>query len=379
MRLILLFLFFSTLTLNASETFDLYEKRNPSVSKGEEFDGSYFEVGDAIDILGTIRGNAILVGTHITVDGDVEGDLIAIGGSVEINGNVKGSVKVLSGQATIGGVIGKRVDLISANIIMPPEGEVKGGAFLIGGYGELSNMVYGNMIALVGGLKISGTFKKNVRTFVGRLRVSSTAQILGSLKYRSNQQGVIEPEAEIEGGVIYTPTLFRNVMDSPILSSLAIGSKVLTFLMNFVYTFGMGAIFLRFFPRKVKATLGILEHHPLQSVLCGVSIVVLLPILSIILLITIVGTPFALTLMALNVISFYTVKVFSILWVSNELLGRIGFRRNKLPVLFTGQIAYYLLCLIPLIGWFVALFFMLFGLGSSVLSWLKHEPAQKHL
>lgn len=374
MRLIALIFLFLTSFLSADEHFSIYEKRKPSISQEEEFNGAYFEVGDTIDVLGKIKGNATLVGTQIVIEGDIEGNLIAIGGSVELTGKVTGNVKVLAGQATIGGEVGGRVDVISANLIMPSDGEIGGNVFLIGGYGEVSNVIDGGVLALIGGLKLSGTIEKNLRTFVGRLRVNSSADIHGTLRYRSNEKGSIDPEAKIGGGVIYTPTLFRNVMDSPLLSGLAIGSKIATFLMNFFYTFGMGILLLRFFPKKVQKTLDILHDHPVRAVICGISIVILLPVLAIILLITIVGTPFALTLMALNIIGFYTVKVFSILWVSNELLGRIGFRRNKLPILFTGQIGYYLLCLIPLAGWFVSLFFMLFGLGASVLSWGKREP-----
>jgi cytoskeletal protein CcmA (bactofilin family) len=370
MRLILLLLTFCTLSLYGEV--DIYERKNISIDETEEFEGTYFEVGEFIDISGKIKGNAFLIGTQIVIDGEIEGNLIAIAGSVEIKGKVLGSVRLLAGQATIGGTIEKGVNLVSANLIMPPEGKIKGGVFAVGGYGEISNVIGGNMVAIIGGLKIAGTLKKNLKTFVGRLRIAKTADIQGKLRYRSAEESTIEPGAKIAGGVTYTPTLLSNIMDSPLLSSLAIGSKIATFLMNFLYTFGMGALFIRFFPRKIEATLAVLENHPMQSVLCGLSIVVLLPVVSIILLITIVGTPFALTLMALNIVSFYTVKIFSILWISNEVFGRMGFKKNRFPILFTGQIAYYLLCLIPLGGWFVSLFFMLFGLGASVLSWTKH-------
>jgi hypothetical protein len=89
------------------------------------------------------------------------------------------------------------------------------------------------------------------------------------------------------------------------------------------------------------------------------------------LLMTILGVPFALTLMAANIIGFYTAKVYSIFWVSNWLFGKIGFKRNCLPGFFCGLIIYFGLTAIPVLGVVVAFAAMLFGLGGGVLAQTK--------
>jgi hypothetical protein len=125
------------------------------------------------------------------------------------------------------------------------------------------------------------------------------------------------------------------------------------------------------FPKNLNAALDALKGHPLKSFVYGVMLLILLPLASLILLMTILGVPFALTLMAANIIGFYTAKVYSIFCVSNWLFGKIGLKHNRLPSFFCGLLIYFALTLIPVFGTIVAFAAMLFGLGGGVLAQAK--------
>ncbi len=374
MRLIRLFFFLVSSFLSASSVdFPPVKGEVSVISSDQVFKGRYVELGETIEVSGVVQGDAYLVGTQVTVDGEIEGDLFAVGFVVSITGKVKGNVRILAAQAFVDGEISGNTAVFGVSVHLPKTGTLLGDLFLLAGYGDLENKVEGNVLALVGGLKLSGLIKKNLQTFVGRLRLMGSADIEGNLKYRSSYSAVIDPGATVKGEIIYKSSLVRDLMDMPILSGVAIGSKVAGFLMNFLYTFVVGIIFIRFFPRKLRNALLALRKTPWKCGLVGCLTVIFLPILSFVLLITIIGTPFALTLMALNIVGFYTVKIFSILWMSNALFHLLGWEKNKIHTLFAGQVLYYSLCYIPVVGWFISLFAMLFGLGSSILAQLKKE------
>lgn len=376
MRLIYFFLlmsFCSLSSLRAGDDEDILSGSG-SVSilpKGVIYEGRYFATGEIIELSGVVHGNVYLIGSQVLVKGEIEGDLVAIGATVVIEGKVHGNVKLMAGQGDIAGDISGNLHVLGINVNMMPQGRVGGSVFFAGGYGEIDNTIEGNATVLAGGLKVAGTLMRNLQTFVGRLHVKSTAVIDGNLKYRSGHVAVIDPEAKIGGQVIYKQTLFKDTMDMPILRRFLVGSKVAAFLMNFFYTFVVGFVFIRLFPKRLRGTLFVLQKNPLKCAYYGLFVLLLLPLISIILLITVIGAPFALTLMALNLIGFYTVKVFAILSVSNVLFSKIGWQKNKLPTLAAGQVLYYLVVLIPVIGWMIAFLCMIFGLGASVVKQVR--------
>ena len=82
-------------------------------------------------------------------------------------------------------------------------------------------------------------------------------------------------------------------------------------------------------------------------------------------LMTILGIPFALTLIALNIIGLYTAKVYCIFWASNWIFGswifgRMKMKTNGLPSFFLGLVVYFCLTPIPIFGTILTFAFMLF-------------------
>ena len=93
--------------------------------------------------------------------------------------------------------------------------------------------------------------------------------------------------------------------------------------------------------------------------------VVLLPLLSLLFLMSILGMPFAITLIAVNVFAFYTAKIFSILWIE-KLIFKTRFEKHKKMLFTFGLIVYFTLTSIPKIGPLVAFIAMILGLGAMV-------------
>jgi cytoskeletal protein CcmA (bactofilin family) len=328
--------------------------------------GDYFAVGDSIEISGTVNGDVYLLAEQVVVDGIVNGDVLAAGGSIDISGKVSHNARLLAGQVLIGGQINHNVTVISANMQLLSSGLIGGNLVATSGNVDLAGTIQSNVTMLASNARNSSVIQNDLNAYVGQMRITSKAHIGGNIDYRSNEEIWIESGAAIGGTVTHHPSFVSELVHGTWIQGFLVGSKVIAFLMNFLYSFVIGVILIKIFPKNLESTLHALQNHPWKSVGTGVVLLIVLPLASLILLMTILGVPFALTLIAANIIGLYTAKVYSIFWASNWFLGHIGMRANRLPSLSIGLVLYYCLTAIPVFGKLLAFAAMLFGLGAAV-------------
>ena len=343
---------------------------------GMVHEGDYFAFGSTIEISGRVTGDVYAMGSQIVIDGVIEGDLLALCGSLNVSGLVAQNVRAIAGQTTLSGTIGKNATMIAGNMQLIPSAAIQGNLVTIAGNADLAALVGGQATMIASNLRISSTVEKTLQAYVGHMRLTSKAVIGGDLVYDSDHEANIEPEARIQGHVIYHPSFLQEVLKGHFLNLLLIGSKLAGVLMNFLYTFVVGWIWLRLYPQNLERALNALSHKPLKAFACGIMLLVLLPLASLIFLMTILGAPFAITLLALNVIGFFTAKVLTIFWASNKVFKKIGLRPNTLTIFCFGLICYFFLTAIPFFGPLLSFVAMVFGLGAVPLA--KMHQRQIH-
>ncbi len=323
--------------------------------KESVYPGSYYKFGESHLVLGTVKGDAYFIGSQIVIEGDIEGNLSVLGGSVMVTGKVLGDMTVIAGEVVLQGTVKGKVICVGLNVEISPSGYVDKNLFLVAGHAKIDSTVQEGMIAVAGNLEIGGTIQGNVRAFASKLLLNNTAKILGYFHYRSQNTAKIASGSIVQGQIKHVPSLMEDLEEIPIVRGAMVSSLIATKVMNFLYTFVVGILFLRFYPKKLHRVLHRLRSHPGGSLLWGIGIVVGIPVVSMILLVSVIGAPFALTLLALNVLGFYTAKVIPILFFSNALFGYFRWKPNKIPTLAVGQVCYYALTSIPVVGWFIAI------------------------
>lgn len=334
------------------------------LSRSTVHKGDFFAYGKSVEIAGMVDGDLYAFGGQIYIDGTVTGDVIICGGSINVRGDVKGDVRLLAGQATISGHVWNNVSIIAGNVDLGPSGVVDNNLIAIGGNIDISGEVKHNARIYASNLRLSNMILGNVKAYIGQLRLTSRAVVQGDLEYWSNNDAFIDRHAKV-GKVIPHPSFFYKAFQSTLVKGLRLGSKLATLLMNLVYTFVIGLILLKYFPRKLEVSIMAMKARPIQALLTGLIILIVLPLVSLVLLISILGAPFALTLIAVNVVGFYTVKIVFVL----ALLSYIGnFERHRKLYFFFGLVAYFALTLIPIAGWIISIGALLLGLGSLTLS-----------
>lgn len=333
----------------------------------------YFAYGRSVEISGTIDGDLYVCGSQVFIDGIVRGDVLVLGGSVEITGLVTQNVRLVAAQVTVSGAVGGSLSGLAATVELTPSASIGKNVVLLVGNADLSGKVHSNARMYASNLRISREVGGNVTAYVGQMRVTSKALVGGNIEYWSHHRAIIDQEAGVKGKILHHPSFFYYLMHGKIFKGLRIGSKLAALCMNFLYTLGMALLLFRYFPIRLEDSIKVLNQRPLQAFLTGALLLFLLPIACLMLLITIVGIPFALTLLAINVISFYTAKIFSIFWFSKSLFCRFDYKRHKKLYFSATLFLYSLLTLIPYLGMILSVVALIFGLGGVILS--RHQKS----
>lgn len=332
------------------------------------YNGDYFATGGSVEISGTVNGDVYIFAEQVTIDGLVNGDLLCCGGSIDISGRVTHNCRILGGQVLISGEIGKNATVAAGNLQLLSSAFLGGNLVATAGNVDLAAKIGSDATILASNLRVSSQINNDLQSYVGQMRITSRAVIGRNLDYRSNNPAWIEAGATIHGTTTYHPSFVHELVKGTWIQSLLVGSKIVAILMNFFYTFVIGLILIKVFPKNLESALYELKKHPLKSFSYGLMLLILLPLASLLMLMTILGIPFALTLIALNIIGFYTAKVYCIIWASNWIFAKFKMRANRLPSFFLGLVIYFCLTPIPVFGTILAFVFMLLGLGAGVLS-----------
>jgi len=338
---------------------------------GTVHEGDYFVSGDSVEISGTVTGDLYVFASQLFIDGIVKGDALVSGGSIDISGEIAQNLRAVCGQIMFSGTVGRNAAIAAGNATFTSSGNIQGNLVCSAGNIDLGSTIGNDVRLFASNARVSNTITHNLQGVLGQLRLTSKAKVGGNVTYSSNQDAYIDAGASIGGQVVHHPSFVKKIFEGSWINAILLGSHIATFLMNFFYTLAVGAILLRFFPDTVSATLAVMHKKPGKAFIFGVFLMVVLPIISLLLLMTVLGVPFALTLLALNIIGFYSAKVYSVMWASNKLLKKVGLKENRFWTFFFGLVIYFGVAAIPFFGKGFALVAMLFGLGAAMLGYTK--------
>ncbi len=350
------------------------------LASGSVHNGDFFASGESIEISGTVNGDVYVFAKQVIIDGIINGDLLGAVGSIDISGQIQHNCRLVGGQVLISGKVAKNATLVAGNVQLLSSATIGGNLVAVAGNIDLGANVGSNATIIASNLRMSSTIRNDLLTHVGHLRLTSRAVIGGNLEYRSNSPAWIENGATVCGTTTYHPSFVQKLVKGTWIQSLLVGSKIIALLMNFLYTFVIGVILIKIFPKNLESAIDELKKHAVKALIYGIVLLILLPLASFLMLMTILGIPFALTLIALNIIGFYTAKVYCIFWASNWIFGKLHFKINRLFAYFLALVVYFCLTPIPIFGTILAFAFMLLGVGAGVLSQTRKSifNVQKH-
>jgi hypothetical protein len=259
-----------------------------------------------------VHGDAIAVGGSAYVDGTVEGDVVALGGTVEVRGHVTGSVRANGG-----------------NVVLHSSAVVDGNASAVGG-----------TVTREPGASVGG----------GQTTPPSTAP---SFPFPpAPAPGVIPPALPW-----WLPGMIAGVLF--MLHSLFWAGHLLV-LATFVGTAWLVAVL---FPRAVARVAAVLERDPVMALVAGVVAWPVVMVLTVLLAISVVGLPLALSMPAAVIVAAQLGLTAVAL-----LIGQRAHASEAVRESVVGAVLLAIAFSLPGLGYLVGLAAVTWGLGGVVLT-----------
>ena len=334
-----------------------------TVPASQVVDGDYFAFGETVEISGTINGDLYASGGQVVIDGRVNGDVLVAGGRVRLSGTVSQDVRAAGGQVMIAGNVGRNLTVAGGNVEIASSAVVRGGVVAAGGNVDLAAPVGGAAKAAAGTLILANRIAGDVEAAVGTLRITSRAEIDGNVSYWSGREASVSEGARIKGKIV------KNVPpERPRYFSAAYFAWLVLVSINFVCTLILGLLSARFLPRYHQSVITTLRERPWASLGIGFIAAVVLPVVCALLFATVLAIPLALILLAAFFILLYWSQIYAIGRIGEAILARLRPASSRASAFVLGLFVYYILGIIPVVGWLVVPLVILFGLGAELIA-----------
>jgi cytoskeletal protein CcmA (bactofilin family) len=322
--------------------------------------GNVFRAGGHVELDEPVRRSAFLSGGDVTVGASVGRNLFAAGGDVRLEGEVGGDARLAGGTVRIA-----------------PEGRVNGDAALAGGTLDAEGAIDGDLTAYGERIVVDGRVAGDVELAGDDVRLGPNARIGGKVVYRSDGEIVVEPGAEIAGGV-------RQVTSDRAWRRVARGGAILGGITISLGMVLLGAVLVLGMPRFSREAAAGIRGKPWQALGLGVAMLVGVPVALVVLVVTIIGIPLALLLAfaygALLLLGYLVAAIF----VGDFVLERIDACKLesvwwRALFMLLAMVAIAILRLVPVVGDLAWCLLFLAGIGAFTLrAWqgFRTEPAQ---
>lgn len=338
----------------------------PSVRADEQIVNDLYIAGGSVTSAGNVTGDLVTGGGNIIISGNVGADVVAGGGNVSILSNVGDDVRVGGGTIVISGSVGG--DVIAGGGEISLGGPGVGGDVTVGGGNiRIDAPVMGNLWIGGGSVYINAPIAGDIKIEADKVTLGSSAVISGNMIYKAKKELVMEAGAVVNGKITFEQRKGKMI---PHNAFAAIFSAFLIW--KFFALLACALLFGLVFRRYNMEMVAYATRRPLLEIFRGLVILVAMPIISILLLVTVIGIPLGI----LGLIGYVALMIFSCI-VAPIILGSVVYgyfskkdRETSWKTILLGVVLYSLLGLVPFIGWLAQFFLMLASLGCiASLKW----------
>lgn len=351
--------------IQPTKAFEVKVDDSVFLNKEEIADGNVYASCETMKIDGTVNGDVIALCKSITIDGIVNGDVIAFSQDITINGEVKGSVRVAGNNILINGNIGKNVNTFGTEINLSASSTVGWDVLVAGVNGNFNGIIEGNLHGEIASASVGGKVGKNINLKIednnqGGLLINKEAIVGGNLTYDAKREAKIESLSSVTGQILHNTPKEKTQSVINIVSAIFYKISAL---------FLIGLILISIKKSLAHDISKNLETKNWQTLLIGASGLFLTPFIILFFIVSVIGIPVALLLLALYLITVSISVIFSSFFVGEIMLKSfIKKPINPFLILLFGLIIFVLLSTIPLIGSSLVLVFVIYGFGGILFT-----------
>lgn len=327
--------------------------------------GPLFAAGSNVVIDADVDGDVFITGQSVTVNGRINGDLLAAARSIAINGTVVGDIRCAAEDVNLRGETGQSLTVFAGTFRGMDASRINRDLLLFSGYVDLAGTVGGQVLGTGGNISLNGLIGGDVDFWgVQQLQVGPAAVIGGNLVYSSENEAVLSPGANIAGSYQWEQAV------KPQIQKRQEGFNWLGQLAWFAAGVLVWGVFVLLFPRLWIRLSEIVKGSPGPAFGWGLLVLLTVPLAVLLLLITVIGIPVSLLLLAAYLAVLSTAKI-----IIGDTLGRFLSRyfgwEGRVPSILPFLVGFLVLVLlsnIPVVGFFTELMVVCLALGAVSLA-----------
>jgi len=359
-----------------------------TVRADEVIDNDLLLTGFEGVIDGTVIGNVFATGKEVTVNGDIEGSLFVVGDKLTVNGNVAGGTYAIGVSLEQGSssVIGLNLYFLGINLRTESGAVIGRDLTMVALSANLAGEVGRDTRAVVGLLEFIRLIGEGLSQGVrGKPIVELAPTNLGAAASGTGAQILGRPSL-LPGSLIARTSSLQAVSTDEVVEILV---NCIRALVSFLLV-GLMVLWLK--PKMFNGATAELRQRPLASAGYGALVFVNGFLLTLLLGAVIVGVGLGLRALTLTSLAWgfwavafsslgliFSLFLVSLVWLSKAIVAALAgililervypraleYRASAMTL---GLLIYLLLCLIPVVGWVIALVVSVLGLGAMFLS-----------
>jgi hypothetical protein len=314
--------------------------------------------GRRVEVEAPVEGDVAAAGSEVRIAGPVDGYVMSAGRTVRLDGRIGNDLWAAGETVDVDGEIGNNAVAAGRTIHLRPGAVVGHDAHLAGNTVTTEGRIERNLTIGAATAEIGGNVGGAVEARADRVRVLPGAVIQGDLIVRAPKPPEIASDAKVIGEVRYEKVRAGGGWLSwPWLWLASFGAIVIL---------GVPALALwPAWPRRVARTLRLRFG---RSLLAGLAVLLLVPLVVAALAITVVGLPLAAVLFAIYVAVLLLSAVFVAYRIGDWLFDRARWRKGgSWGRLLLGALVVSLGVSAPVIGWLLIPAIVITGAGALVL------------
>ncbi len=333
----------------------------------DDLNEDYYIAGGVVTIEGNINADLYVAGGEITIEGDIAEDLVVAGGRVTLRGDVGDDVRSMGGQVMIAGNVGDDVIVMGGQVDVSKESLVGGSLICGAGYLTMEGEVMEDIQGGVGMLILRGLVHGDVIVSVEeKIDLDENAKIMGDLKYSAILETEI-PENVVDGEIHF------NKFEEKHEELEQVTNTFMTYrILRYVSALLLVLLLVAFAPNMLIEAAKTTREHVWKTFGIGILTTISVFVGALILMGTIIGIPLGLIAFGTLFLIFYLSKIFVVAWVSAYIINYKKPKKNvRLPLFVLMAVflaAYYLVGMIPYVGWALSIILFLIGVGAITMT-----------
>src|SRR5680860_295621 len=334
------------------------------IAENDVVSGNLMAASKTITIDGIISGDVIAAAQSIIINGRVDGDVLVAAQNIVINGEVGGNIRVIGNSITINSQVARNLNAFGFDVVIGKDARIGWDAMLIASSAQIKGTINGTLNSHIQNLIISGKIGKNVtintynKEQVQKIIITKETIINGDLNYTSATRAEIESGANISGQINYQAPVIQKKNTI----STWIWERVFSILSMLL----IGLILLFITTKHTNNILKVTKTKPGKVFLIGEIVFLIIPPMSLVLAITIIGLPLTAILMSLWLAGLFLAKTMMAIFIGNLLIKDL-LKKPQAPLFWSlifGTLIMSILFSLPFVGWIVSLLTIWLGLGG---------------